>query len=177
MNLEQLKLPDFAKDIRLNLSNLFGNIAQTGLTNSQFYGVALAVAYSLKQPALIKAIKSESDALTPELEQAAKTAATLMAMTNLYYRFVHLAEDKELSPMPANLRMNGLRGHGISQSDFELFALAVSAVNGCGLCIASHLQQLIKEGISRAAIQASIRLAATLSAAAQALAIVECENV
>ena len=174
MNIDKLKekLPDYAKDIRLNLSHLFGNVSQSGLTDTQFYGTALAVAYSLQQGDLIAAIRSETDAsLLAELEIAAKIAATLMAMNNIYYRFIHLAEDAEFATMPANLRMNALRSHGVDQADFELFALAVSAINGCGLCISSHLQQLSKHGVSKMAMQTSIRLAATLNAAAQALSL------
>lgn len=172
MNIEQLKaaIPDFAKDIRLNLSNLFSNEALINLTPVQFYGSALAIAYSLGQKDFITAIKHEAgDILTPELDNAAKTAAVLMAMNNIYYRFIHLVEDKEFANMPANLRMNGLRTHGVAQADFELFALAVSAMNGCGLCMRSHVQQLLQHGMSKAAIQTSIRLAATLNAAVLAL--------
>ena len=177
MNIDQLKekLPEYAKDIRLNLSNLFGNVAQSGLTDTQFYGTALAVAYSLQQSEMVAAIKNESgSAVTSELDTAAKTAATLMAMNNVYYRFVHLAEDAEFATMPANLRMNGLRSHGVSQVDFELFALAISAINGCGLCISSHLQQLLQQGVSKVGMQTGIRLAATLNAAAQAVGISTC---
>ena len=174
MSLEQIKeqLPEFAKDIRLNISNLFGNILQSGLTELQFYGVALAVGYSLKNPELTAALEEQvPQELKSRIDLAAKTAATLMAMNNIYYRFIHLAEDAELSKMPANLSMNGLRAHEIEQVDFELLSLAVSAVNGCGLCITSHLKQLVDHGVSKMAIQTAIRLAATLGATAQALTI------
>lgn len=176
MNLEQLKenLPDFAKDIRLNLSNLFGNITQSGLSEEQFYGTALAVAYSLKNQILIAAIQAEAgEGLLLRVDSAAKIAATMMAMNNIYYRFIHLAKDAELSALPANLRMSSLRTHGVEQLDFELYSLAVSAVNGCGLCITSHLQQLLQHGLSRTAVQSAIRLTATLAAVVQAQAIVE----
>ncbi len=166
MTIQNLKeqLPEFAKDIRLNISNLFGNIEQSGLTENQFYGIALSVAYSLNDKGLIEAIQAEAGS-QPELEFAAKTAATLMAMNNVYYRFVHLAEDKEFASMPAQLRMNGLINHGVEKTDFELFALAVSAINGCGMCMSSHVQQLIKQGLSKSVIQFAVRLAATLNAA------------
>lgn len=167
MTLDQLKenLPDYAKDIRLNISNLFGNIASSGLTLTQFYGTALAIAYSLKNTAVIYAINAESQkAGLSHISFAAKTAATLMAMNNIYYRAIHLAENKELAAMPANLRMNGLNNSGVDKVDFELFALAVSAINGCGLCIHSHIKQLIEQSISTIAIQSALRLAATLNA-------------
>lgn len=167
MTLEQLKenLPDYAKDIRLNLSNLFGTIESSGLTPTQFYGTALAIAYSLKNKLLIQALELESqNAGFSDLYFAAKTAATLMAMNNVYYRAIHLAENKELTAMPANLRMNGLIHHGIDKVDFELFALAVSAINGCGLCIHSHINQLLEHSVTKLAIQSALRLAATLNA-------------
>lgn len=172
MNIEELKdtLPEYAKDIRLNLSNLFGNISQSGLSEAQFFGVALAVGYSLKHVDLLAAIKeSIAKPLLEVIDVPAKTAATLMAMNNIYYRFVHLSEDAEFKTMPANLRMAGLRAHGIPQVDFELYALSVSAINGCGMCISTHVEELLKEGMTRVSIQSAIRLAATLHATEQAL--------
>ncbi|MFJ1268957.1 carboxymuconolactone decarboxylase family protein [Legionella lytica] len=172
MSIEELKqsIPDYAKDIRLNLSNLFGNIVQTALTERQFYGVSLAIAYSLKNKQILEAILAEGEThITSELHQAAKIAATLMAMNNVYYRAIHLAGNKELSLLPANLRMNAMANPGVPKADFELFALAVSALNGCGMCIHSHVAQLSEEGISMLAIQASLRIAAVLNAAALAL--------
>lgn len=167
MSIEQLKqaIPDFAKDIRLNVSNLFGNIAQSGLTEIQFYGVALAVAYTLKNKRIIDAIKADGALyISAELDHAVKTAAALMAMNNVYYRAIHLAENKELALLPANLRMNGMLNPGVPKADFELFALAVSAINGCGMCIHSHVKQLLEHELNKVAIQAVLRIAAILNA-------------
>ncbi|HIF0223601.1 TPA: carboxymuconolactone decarboxylase family protein [Legionella anisa] len=167
MSIEQLKqaIPDFAKDIRLNISNLFGNVAQSGLTETQFYGVALAVAYTLKDRRIIDAIKTEGALyITSELDHAVKTAAALMAMNNVYYRAIHLAENKELASLPANLRMNGMVNPGVAKADFELFALAVSAINGCGMCIHSHVKQLLEHELNKVAVQSALRIAATLNA-------------
>lgn len=167
MFIEQLKqsIPDFAKDIRLNVSNLFGNIAQTGLTESQFYGTALAIAYSLENKQLIAVIFAEGEKfLTLELQNAAKIAAALMAMNNVYYRAIHLAANKELSLLPANLRMNSMANPGVAKIDFELFALAVSALNGCGMCIHSHVALLEDSGVTKIAIQSVLRLTAVLNA-------------
>lgn len=167
MSIEQLKeaIPDFAKDIRLNVSSLFGNIAQSGLTETQFYGVALAVAYTLKNRHIIDAIKADGSLyISAELENAVKTAAALMAMNNIYYRAIHLAENKELASMPANLRMNGMLNPGVPKADFELFALAVSAINGCGMCIHSHVKQLLEHELNKVAVQSILRVAAILNA-------------
>ncbi|MCW8408479.1 carboxymuconolactone decarboxylase family protein [Legionella sp. PATHC035] len=167
MSIEQLKqaIPDFAKDIRLNVSSLFGNIPQTGLTETQFYGSALAVAYTLKNKRIIDAIKTEGGLyLSAELDDAVKTAAALMAMNNVYYRAIHLSENKELASMPANLRMNGMLNPGVPKVDFELFALAVSAINGCGMCIHSHVRQLLEHEVNKVAVQSVLRIAAILNA-------------
>lgn len=174
MSFEQLKqqVPDFAKDIRLNLSNLFGNMAQSGLSESQFYGTALAIAYSLKNKRIIDSLLTDGEAhLSFEVQEAAKIAATIMAMNNIYYRAIHLAENKELSLMPANLRMNAMTNSGVPRVDFELFALAVSSINGCGMCIHSHVKQLLEHEVSKVEIQTVLRLAAVLNALALTLTI------
>ena len=167
MSFEQIKesLPDFAKDIRLNLSTLFTQKEQMALSISQFYGVALSVAYSLKNADLIQQLEEDAgEYLSEGLIKGAKTAATMMAMNNIYYRFVHLVKDEDFAKMPAQLRMNSMRNSGVSQEDFELFSLAVSAINGCGLCIDSHVEQLIQHGMDKAAIQQAIRIASVLNA-------------
>jgi alkyl hydroperoxide reductase subunit D len=167
MSIEHLKqaIPDFAKDIRLNLSSLFGNISQTGLSEAQFFGVALAVAYTLKNKHIIGAIKTDGSAyISSELEHAVKTATALMAMNNVYYRSIHLAENKELAAMPANLRMNGMLNSGVAKVDFELFALAVSVINGCGMCIHSHVKQILEHELNKTAVQSVFRIAAILNA-------------
>lgn len=170
MTIEQYKntLPNYAKDITLNLSSLHAQYEQSGLTDAQFYGSALAVAYRLKNQRLIAVYEAlVNDLHEPLLKQAIKTAVTIMAMNNVFYRSLHFAEDKALMQMPAGLRMNGLRGHGIAQEDFEIFALAVSAINGCGMCIQSHIRQLVTHGFERIAINTIIRISAVLAAADQ----------
>jgi alkyl hydroperoxide reductase subunit D len=89
-----------------------------------------------------------------------------MAMNNVYYRFVHLASNPEYGTLPAKLRMNALATHGIAKDDFELFSLAVSAQNGCGMCIDSHERVLQQHGVKAETIQAAARIAAVIQAVA-----------
>lgn len=166
------QLPAFAKDIKLNISTLFSNIENSALTKAQFYTVALAVALGLKDHGLIAAIQAE--VLAEDLGnvvEGAKIAATIMAMNNVYYRAIHLAEDAELKALPANLRMNAMLDPGIPKVDFELAALAVSAINGCGLCIQSHVKQLAQHNVPKLAIQLALRLAASLQGLHMALSL------
>ncbi|RUO80922.1 alkyl hydroperoxide reductase [Idiomarina tyrosinivorans] len=160
------QLGDHGKDTKLNLSSLFGNIETSGLSQQQFYGTALALAYSLNHQQLIDTVEAEAaDQIDDNVKGAAKLAATLMAMNNVYYRFVHLASDKQFATMPAGLRMNGMANPGVAKTDFEMFSLAVSALNGCGLCIDSHVKTLQQHDVSAQAIQSLIKLAAVLNAA------------
>ncbi|RUO76262.1 carboxymuconolactone decarboxylase family protein [Idiomarina seosinensis] len=159
-------LGDHGKDTKLNLSSLFNSIDTSGLTSDQFYGTALSLAYSLGDDELITTVEEEAQGKVEEnVVSAAKLAATLMAMNNVYYRFLHLSTDKQVSKLPAGLRMNAMANPGVDKADFELYSLAVSALNGCGLCIDSHVKTLLQHDISAQAIQTSIKLAAVLNAA------------
>jgi alkyl hydroperoxide reductase subunit D len=88
---------------------------------------------------------------------------------NIYYRFLHLVEDPEYQSMPARLRMNVIGNPGIDKADFELLSLAVSAVNGCGMCIVSHERTLRKHDVSREQVQSAVRIASTIHAVAVVL--------
>jgi len=149
MNIEKLRdaLPDYARDLKLNLGSVLTAAGAAGLTEKQIWSIALA----------------EVDV------QGAKAAAAIMGMNNIYYRFLHLVEDGEYQSMPARLRMNVIANHGIDKLDFELISLAVSAVNGCGLCMTSHEKKLRAHEVSREAIQSAVRIAATVHAVAGVL--------
>jgi lipoyl-dependent peroxiredoxin subunit D len=167
--IEALKtsLPDYAKDQKLNLSAV---LADTVLTPQQRWGTLLASALAARNPAVIAAVAAEAaQHLSPEAMEAAKAAASIMAMNNIYYRFVHLAGDKDYATMPAKLRMNVIGKPGVEKADFELWSLAVSAVNGCGMCIEAHDRALKQIGISKEAIQQAIRIAAVIHAVAATL--------
>ena len=170
MNLEDLKnaLPEYAKDLKLNLSSL---ARETDLDDQKKWGTFLATAYAVGEPMTLRAIRTEAgQRMDPAAATAAKAAAAIMGMNNVYYRFVHLSKNKEYGTLPARLRMNLLANPGVDKADFELWSLAVSAVNGCGLCIDSHELELRKHGLSSVQIQAAARIAATVNAVAQILA-------
>lgn len=172
MSLEQLKtqLPDYAKDIRLNLSSVLTAEGAPDLTLNQIHGVALSSAYATRNQAVIEAIKGEV-ALSEAEQDAAKAAATIMGMNNIYYRFVHLVGDEEYKKMPAKLRMNVIGTPGIPKVDFELYSLAVSAINGCGMCIEAHNHEVLKAGVTKLGVQSAIRIAAVINASAQGISI------
>jgi len=173
MSIEALKnmIPDYAKDIKLNLSSLAGDET---LEPQALWGCFFASALATKNATVIREIEEAAgEHLSAEAMQAAKAAAAIMAMNNVYYRFVHLASNKDYQTMQAKLRMNILANPGVDKKDFEIWSLAVSAINACGMCIDAHEQQLLKEGVSKEQIQTSVRIAATVHAVASVIAGVE----
>jgi alkyl hydroperoxide reductase subunit D len=92
-----------------------------------------------------------------------------MGMNNIYYRFLHQAENEKYRTIPARLRMNILRTHGVDVVDFELWSTAVSAINGCGSCVKAHEKVLREKGLPEESILAAIRIAAVVHAIAVAL--------
>lgn len=163
-------LPDYARDIKLNLGTLLGADGVSELTRDQKWGIAVAAAITSRNPALTRAVEHDALLLSNERTvEAAQTAAAIMAMTNVYYRAIHMAADPELARLPAGLRMNGLAKHGIDQADFELFGLAASVVKGCEGCTTAHIDGARKHGVSLLAVQAAIRIAAIIHAAATVL--------
>jgi len=168
--LDSVQIPDFGRDIRLNLESVLSEGGAPGLTAAQIWGVALASAYSLANPQLIAAIR---DGGKPDdaVNEASKAAATIMAMNNVYYRSLHLLGDAELSKLPARLRMSVIGKPGIPKADFELMCFAVSSLAGCGQCLTAHLNELRKSGIGNEGAQSAIRIASTLNAANTALKI------
>jgi alkyl hydroperoxide reductase subunit D len=165
-------LPEYAKDIKLNVSSTLSEAGATGLTLKQIAGIALASAYATQQATTITAIAQHvATQLTDVDMNAVKGATALMAMNNVYYRFAHMVSDHSYQTMPAKLRMNFLRNHGIAKEDFELYSLAVSAINACQMCIDAHVNEVINHGISKEGVQSTIRIAASIQALAQVMVI------
>jgi alkyl hydroperoxide reductase subunit D len=156
--------PDYARDLKVNLQNV---LKQAELTVQQTWGTAVASAIAARNPQLTKAVLAQAgQLLSPEALNAAKSAAAVMGMNNIYYRFQHLSGNERYAQIPARLRMQAIRSHGSDPVDFELWCTAVSAVNGCGVCVASHENVLRQKGVSEETIAAAIRIAAVIHGAA-----------
>jgi alkyl hydroperoxide reductase subunit D len=163
-------LPGYARDLQLNLGTVLSAAGAPGLSERQIWAVALAVAAASRNAAFTRDIQTLATRhLDAAHVNAAHAAAAVMAMNNVYYRFLHLVEDEEYGKLPARLRMSVIGSPGIAKADFELLALAVSAINGCGTCVASHERQLRQHGLTREAVQSAARIAATVHAVARVL--------
>ena len=163
-------LPEYARDLKLNLGTVLTPAGAPGLSEKQIWGVALAAAIAARNVEFARDIETLAGAhLDAAYVSGARAAAAIMGMNNIYYRFLHLVEDPEYARMPARLRMNIIGNPGIDKIDFELLSLAVSAINGCGTCVASHERQVRQHGVTREAVQSAVRIAATVHAVAGVL--------
>lgn len=163
-------LPDYAKDLRLNLDSVLSEPGAPGLARRQIAMVALASAIASRNEILTAALAADGATHASEAElNGARTAAAIMAMNNVYYRFTHLVGEPEYGTLRANLRMNAMANPGCDKVDFELCSLAVSAINGCGMCVDSHEKTLRKHELTAQAIQSAVRIAAVVHAVAVTL--------
>jgi alkyl hydroperoxide reductase subunit D len=160
-------IPDYAKDIRLNID---GTIARSSLTGNDAVGVALAAAFAAKSRKIVDII-SASGALSEEEKNAVLTASALMGMNNVWYPYVEMTEDADLKSQPAGLRMNAYATNGgVDKRRFEMYALAASIIGKCQFCIKSHFDLLKKEGMTSQQLRDVGRIAAVVNAAAQVIA-------
>ena len=169
MSLQDLKdaLPPYAKDLKLNLGSLANEAI---LTDQQKWGTYLAAALAGRNETVIKALAAEASGhLSEEAQTAAKAAAAVMGMNNVYYRFTHAASEKAYAQLPAKLRMQIIANPGVEKADFELWSLAVSAINGCGLCMDSHEKVVREAGLSAEQVQAAVRIASVVHAVSATL--------
>jgi len=168
MSLDTLKaaLPEYAKDIRLNVGSL---ATEPALSTEQRGGTFIAAAFATRNATVIRAVLDEyAPQLSPEAVTAAKSAGAIMAMNNVYYRFTHLVGG-DYPKLPAKLRMNVMAKSGVDKATFELWSLAVSAINGCGMCMESHERGVREHGMTQEQVQAAVRIAAVVNAAAGTL--------
>jgi alkyl hydroperoxide reductase subunit D len=160
-------IPDYAKDIRLNID---GTIARSSLEGNDAVGVALAAAFAAKSRPIIDLILA-GGALSETESNAVLTAAALMGMNNIWYPYIEMADDADLKSQPAQLRMNAYATNGgVDKRRFEMYALSASIVGKCHFCVKSHFELLKKEGMSSTQLRDVGRIAAVVNAAAQVIA-------
>jgi len=170
MSIEELKnrLPEHAKDLRINLGAIAGS---TALTPQQAWGTALTTAITSRNPEVVAAVAADASAhLSPEAIHAARGAASIMGMNNVYYRFLHMMGDgSEYAGIPARLRMQIIGKPGVDHLDFELWCLAASAITGCEACVRSHEKVVRDKGGTKEVVQDAVRIAAVIHAVALTL--------
>jgi alkyl hydroperoxide reductase subunit D len=164
-----LRIPDEAKDLRLNLERVL-DPTDPALPPDLRFGVALAAAYAARSPRLREALEAlaRQHAGQAVLEDA-RAAAALMAMSNVYYRFRHSIGKGAYGQMSPRLRMQRIARPATTREAFELQCLAVSALHGCAHCVAAHEDAVRKAGLGEEQVHEAVRIAAVVAGAATAL--------
>jgi alkyl hydroperoxide reductase subunit D len=168
MSVQELReeLPPWAKDLKLNLGSV---TSSSSLTEQQLWGTLVATAAATRSARTLAGLADEAgEHLSPEALDAALGAASIMAMNNVFYRSRHML-DGAYDDLRAGLRMQIIGKPGVDKVDFELWALAVSSINGCGSCVSSHEQSVRADGLTREQVLDTLRIAAVVAGVAQAL--------
>ena len=158
-------IPDYAKDVRLNIDSV---IKRSTIDPEVAESIALAAVFATGNTKLWTWISSQ---IANETERnAAITAGSLMAMNNVWYPFVEMAEDQNLSGLPAQLRMNAITTHGgTTKANFEAYSLAASIVGKCHFCVKAHYETLKKEGWTVEQLRDVGRIAAVMTAVSRVM--------
>ena len=164
---DQLKdtIPDYAKDTRLNFDAV---IKRSSLPMEEAEAVALSAAFATGNSKFWTWVHSQ---IADRKEaDAALTAASLMAMNNVWYPYVEMAGDENLKGLPAQLRMNAISTHGGTiKARFEAYSLAASIVGKCEFCVKAHYETLKKEGYTIEQLRDIGRIAAVVTAVSRVL--------
>ena len=164
---DQIKeaLPEYAKDTKLNLDSV---IRRSTLNIDEAECVALAAAVATGNGKIVSVMLGN---IVNDVERdAAMTAASLMAMNNVWYPFVEMAEDERLTGLPAQLRMNAIASHGgTTKARFEAYSLAASIVGKCHFCVKAHYETLKKEGYTVDQLRDIGRIAAVMTSVCRVL--------
>jgi len=164
---DQIKdtIPDYAKDTRLNIDAV---VKRSTLAPEEAEAVALAAAFATGNTKLWTWMQSQ---IADQKEaEAAITAASLMAMNNVWYPYVEMADDENLKGLPAQLRMNAIATHGgTTKARFESYSLAASIVGKCHFCVKAHYETLKAEGYTVEQLRDIGRIASVITALSRVL--------
>jgi alkyl hydroperoxide reductase subunit D len=151
----------YLKDLKINVTN---SLNAGTFTKKEAYLLAYAVAVNEKNEVLQKAFGAFAEkegALDKELAEIISCTSLLNA-NNVYYRFRHFMHDEFYNNTQAGIRMSIMANPILGKEFFELVSLAVSALNGCELCVTSHEKTLIGHGTAKQRIHDAIRLTAVI---------------
>ena len=156
-------LPDYAKDTKLNLDAV---LVRSTLDADVATGCAVAALAATGNGKLLAVLLADN----PVHAESAMTAASIMAQNNVWYPYLEMADDANLTGLPAQLRMNAIASHGgTTKGKFEAYSLASSIVGKCHFCVKAHYETLKEEGYTVEQLRDIGRIAATINALSKIL--------
>ena len=152
----------YLRDLKLNLSS---TLTSEHLTAKEIALLGISISVNERNKILLSFFKEfakENEATTEEIAEAA-ACASLLASNNVFYRFRHFTQKEKYSQIPARVRMQIMMKPATGKEFFELMSLAISAVNGCEMCVNSHEDSLIKLGTTEERIFDAVRMASIIT--------------
>ena len=148
------------RDLSLNFKK---SLEDNALEPQERFLTLLSMGVALESKSLVALAKGALAELgTPaELVQEAAEIAGIMGMNNVYYKFKSfLAPETAAEYQRAGLRLSSVSKTLNTKKDFEMMALAVSIINACPICVASHEKTARAHQVSVDKIHDIARLAA-----------------
>lgn len=168
--LQHLSLADskYLRDLKLNVKAV---LTSEHLSAKETHLIALAIAANNNKEILVNsfAAKAKTNGASDAEIADAQACASLLAANNVLYRFRHFVEKEVYNNAPAKLRMNIMMNPVLGKEFFELISLAVSAVNGCEMCVKSHEQSVLHAGGTENRIWNAIRIASIITSLGKAI--------
>jgi len=152
----------YLADLKLNFKNSFES-DYLSKKEIALLGVALAVNATNKILRAFFADNARQEGASPEEIAEAVACASLLSANNVFYRFRHFVNKEKYNEIPARIKMNIMGRPVTGKEFFELISLAVSAVNGCEMCVKSHEASLIELGAKEERIFEAVRLGAVIT--------------
>jgi len=153
----------YVRDFKLNFTS---TLTSQFLNNKECGLIGLSIAINNNNKALTNfftAYAEKEGASAAEIAEAVG-CASLLASNNVFYRFRHFTQKEKYSQIPARIRMQLMMKPVTGKEFFELMSLAVSAVNGCEMCVNAHEDSLIKLGTTEERIFDAVRIASLVTA-------------
>jgi alkyl hydroperoxide reductase subunit D len=154
----------YLRDLKLNLTS---TLTSEHLSTKECALIGLSSAINNNNRILTQFFTryaEEQGATAAETAEAAG-CASLVASTNVFYRFRHFTQKEKYSQIPARIRMQLMMKPITGKEFFELMSLAISAINGCEMCVNAHEDSLIKMGTTEERIFDAVRIASLATAA------------
>jgi alkyl hydroperoxide reductase subunit D len=158
----------YLRDMKLNFSS---TLTSEHLSVKECALLALSTAINNNNTLLVSYFTryAEEQGATPAETGEAAGCASLLASNNVFYRFRHFTQKEKYTQLPARIRMQLMMKPVTGKEFFELMSLAISAVNGCEMCVNAHEDSLIKLGTTQERIFDAVRIAALVTASGKIL--------
>jgi lipoyl-dependent peroxiredoxin subunit D len=156
----------FIKDLRVNFKNA---MKSSNLDEKETALLGLSVAANATNDVLIGVFtrRAEEHGATAREIGEAIACASLLASNNVFYRFRHFVSKEKYTQMPARIKMNIMMKPVTGKEFFELMSIAISAVNGCEMCVNSHEESLMQLESTEERVFDAIRLASIVTSLAK----------